>query len=89
LIDKRKSLIDWIMRLYFLVGTIVALSVVDKKILESTNHLQRILTKYETNVHHNSQREAVPVDRMQLSIHNAQRLSRPLRKTEGALLSQY
>ncbi|HEV8618818.1 MAG TPA: hypothetical protein VGQ70_04925 [Candidatus Udaeobacter sp.] len=30
-IDKRKSLTDWAMRLYFLVGTIVALSLVDKK----------------------------------------------------------
>ena len=33
-IDNRKSLIDWAMRLCFLVGTIVALSLVDtKKIL--------------------------------------------------------
>jgi hypothetical protein len=33
LIDKRKSLIDWAIQLSFLVGTIVALSVVDRKIL--------------------------------------------------------
>jgi hypothetical protein len=32
-IDKRKSLIDWAIRLSFLVGTIVALSLVDRKIL--------------------------------------------------------
>jgi hypothetical protein len=32
-IDKRKSLIEWAIRLSFLVGTIVALSVVDRKIL--------------------------------------------------------
>jgi len=32
-IDNRKALIDWAMRLCFLVGTIVALSVVDRKIL--------------------------------------------------------
>jgi IS30 family transposase len=32
-IDKRKSLIDWVIQLSFLVGTIVALSVVDRKIL--------------------------------------------------------
>ena len=32
-IDKRKSLIDWAIQLSFLVGTIVALRVVDRKIL--------------------------------------------------------
>lgn len=88
-IDKRKSLIDGAMQLYFLVGTIVALSVVDNKDFESTNHLQRILKKYETNIHNNSQREAVPVDRVQLSFRNAERLSGPLRETDGAFFSQY
>jgi hypothetical protein len=32
-IDKRKSLIDWVIRLSFLVGMIVALSLVERKIL--------------------------------------------------------
>jgi hypothetical protein len=37
-------LIDWAMRLYFLVGTVIALPIAEeKKFLESNKHLQRIL----------------------------------------------
>ena len=88
-IDNRKSLIEWAIRISFLVGTIVALCVVDRKIFESINHLQRILKKYETNVQNSSPREAVPVDRVQLSFRIAHRLSRSLRKTDGAFFSRY
>jgi hypothetical protein len=88
-IDKRKSLIDGVIQLSFLVGTIVALCGRRQEDFESINNLPRILKKYETNVHNNSQREAVPVDRVQLSFHNAQRLSGPLRKTDSAFFSRY
>ena len=88
-IDKRKSLIDWAIQTFFSGWHDRCIICRRQEDFESINHLPRILKKYETNVHNNSQREAVPVDRVQLSVRNAQRLSRPLRKTDSAFFSQY